>query len=134
MRITAADVQTARDSDEKMIAVENARNELMRSAESTIAELASLSKDIPVKLHTPENVPVRPGKQTNKTSKEANRRSPISGVRFASLLNRVISSGRFPSVLHKGIVNGAHGRFKVFQIHAYNDIHFTGTLIDHADI
>lgn len=62
MMITAADVQTARDSDEKMIAVENARNELMRSAESTIAELASLSKDIPVKLHTPGNASRKAGK------------------------------------------------------------------------
>ena len=60
MTITAEDVQAARDSDEKMIAAEKARHELIRSAEDTIAELTALAKDIPVKLEVPEEKPDDP--------------------------------------------------------------------------
>ena len=54
MTITAEDVQAARDTDEKMIAAEKAQQELIKSAEDTIAELTALSKNIPVKLDLPE--------------------------------------------------------------------------------
>jgi len=50
MTIATEDVQSARDTDEKMIAAEKAQQELIRSAEDTIAELTALAKDIPVKL------------------------------------------------------------------------------------
>ena len=54
MTITAEDVQAARASDEKMIAAEKAQQEIIQSAEDTIAELTALSKNIPVKLETPD--------------------------------------------------------------------------------
>ena len=53
MTITAQDVQAARDSDEKMIAAEKAKAELIRSAEDTIAELTALTKDTAGKLGNP---------------------------------------------------------------------------------
>lgn len=53
MTITEADVQAARESDEKMIAAEKAQQALIQSAEDTIAELTSLSKNIPVNLDIP---------------------------------------------------------------------------------
>ena len=56
MTITEADVAAARASDEKMIAAEKAQQELIQSAEDTIAELKALSKDVKVKLDLPEGV------------------------------------------------------------------------------
>lgn len=55
MTITAADVEAARNSDEKMIAAEKAQQALIKSAEDTIAELTALSRNIPVKLDLPED-------------------------------------------------------------------------------
>ena len=54
MTITADDVAAARASDEKMLAAEKAQQELIKSAEDTIAELKALSKNVPVKLEIPE--------------------------------------------------------------------------------
>ena len=54
MLITAADIQAARETDEKMIAAEKAQQSLIKSAEDTIAELTALSKNIPVKLEPPK--------------------------------------------------------------------------------
>ena len=54
MTITAEDVQAARESDDKMIAAERAQQDLIKSAEETIAELTELSRRIPVSLETPE--------------------------------------------------------------------------------
>ena len=53
MTITAEDVQAARDSDEKMIAAEKAQAELIQSAESTIAELQALSREVEGRLGAP---------------------------------------------------------------------------------
>ena len=53
MLITAEDVQAARDSDEKMLAAEKEQQSLIQSAEDTLAELAALSKNIPVNLELP---------------------------------------------------------------------------------
>lgn len=50
MAITAEDVANARLNDEKMIAAEKAQQEIIKSAEETIAELTELSKNIPVNL------------------------------------------------------------------------------------
>lgn len=50
MAITAKDVAEARLNDEKMLAAEKAQQEILKSAEETIAELAELSKNIPVNL------------------------------------------------------------------------------------
>ena len=55
MTITAEDVAAARGADEKMIAAEKAQEALIQSAEETLAELAELSKDLPVKLELPES-------------------------------------------------------------------------------
>ena len=57
MTLTAEDVQAARASDEKMLAAEKAQQELIQSAEDTIAELTALSKNIPVTLEPPESEP-----------------------------------------------------------------------------
>ena len=54
MTLTAEDVQAARASDEKMLAAEKAQQELIQSAEETLAELTALSKNIPVKLEAPD--------------------------------------------------------------------------------
>ena len=54
MTLTAEDVQAARESDEKMIAAEQAQQALIKSAEDTIAELTALAKDLPVKLDLPQ--------------------------------------------------------------------------------
>ena len=54
MTITSDDVAAARASDEKMLAAEKAQQELIKSAEDTIAELKALSKNVPVKLEIPE--------------------------------------------------------------------------------
>lgn len=54
MTITVEDVEAARASDEKMLAAEKAQQEIIKSAEETIAELEALSKQIPVKLEIPE--------------------------------------------------------------------------------
>ena len=53
MTITEADVAAARASDEKMLAAEKAQQELIQSAEDTLAELQRLSRDIPVTLEEP---------------------------------------------------------------------------------
>ena len=54
MDITEEDVAAARTSDEKMLAAEKARDELVKSAEETIAELQELSKNVKVQLDGPE--------------------------------------------------------------------------------
>ena len=54
MSITTEDVAAARASDEKMIAAEKAQEELIKSAEDTIAELQAMSRDVKVKLNLPE--------------------------------------------------------------------------------
>ena len=53
MTITADDVAAARASDEKMIAAEKAQAELIQSAESTIAELQALSREVEGRLGAP---------------------------------------------------------------------------------
>ncbi len=53
MTITEADVAAARSTDEKILAAEKAQQELIQSAEDTIAELQRLAKNIPVKLDKP---------------------------------------------------------------------------------
>ena len=54
MTITAEDVAAARAADEKMQAAEKAQQELIQSAEDTIAELQALSRNVPVKLEIPD--------------------------------------------------------------------------------
>jgi len=53
MTITEADVAAARNTDEKILAAEKAQQELIQSAEDTLAELQRLSKNVPVKLEKP---------------------------------------------------------------------------------
>lgn len=53
MTITEADVAAARGADEKIQAVEKAQQELIQSAEDTLAELQRLAKDVPVTLESP---------------------------------------------------------------------------------
>ena len=53
MTITADDVAAARASDEKMIAAEKAQAERIQSAESTIAELQALSREVEGRLGAP---------------------------------------------------------------------------------
>lgn len=55
MTITAEDVLAARNSDEKMAAAEKAQEELIQSAEQTIAELTAISKGVSDKLEAPED-------------------------------------------------------------------------------
>ena len=50
MTITAEDVAAARATDEKMIAAEKAQQELIQSAEATIAELTALNRETAAKL------------------------------------------------------------------------------------
>jgi len=57
MTITDADVAAARQSDDKMLAAERAQQELIQSAEDTLAELERLSRDIPITLNDPEQSP-----------------------------------------------------------------------------
>ena len=60
MTINAEDVQASRDTDEKMIAAEKAQQQLIQSAEDTIAELTALARNIPVKLGPPTPKPETP--------------------------------------------------------------------------
>jgi len=53
MTITEADVAAARSTDEKILAAEKAQQELIQSAEDTLAELQRLSRNVPVKLEKP---------------------------------------------------------------------------------
>lgn len=53
MTITVQDVEAARASDEKMIAAEKARQELIKSTEETLSELQALSRDVKVSLDQP---------------------------------------------------------------------------------
>ena len=55
MTITAEDVQAARNADEKMAAAEKAQEELIQSAEQTIAELTALSKGVSEQLEAPQD-------------------------------------------------------------------------------
>lgn len=53
MTITREDVEAARGADEKMIAAEKAQEELIKSAEDTIAELTALQNGVAEKLDAP---------------------------------------------------------------------------------
>ena len=53
MTITEADVAAARSTDEKILAAEKAQQELIQSAEDTLAELQRLARNVHVNLKKP---------------------------------------------------------------------------------